>query len=214
MTEAGAPPLDGCLVDVGVSSMQLDVPERGFSFRNQGPLDMRMDPSQGESAADLVSRLPEEELASILWTYGEERNSRRIARAIVADREATPFTTTTQLSSLIGRVVRGRERGKDPATRSFQALRIAVNDELGEIDRFLSGVLSCLKPGGRLVLITFHSLEDRLVKHRLRDLAGKTGKEREVTLLTKHVVTASDEECARNPRSRSAKLRAVEKVTI
>jgi len=214
LTEAGAPPLDGCLVDVGVSSMQLDVPERGFSFRNQGPLDMRMDPSQGESAADLVSRLPEEELASILWTYGEERNSRRIARAIVADREATPFTTTTQLSSLIGRVVRGRERGKDPATRSFQALRIAVNDELGEIDRFLSGVLSCLKPGGRLVLITFHSLEDRLVKHRLRDLAGKTGKEREVTLLTKHVVTASDEECARNPRSRSAKLRAVEKVTI
>lgn len=202
-----APLLDGCLVDLGVSSLQLDQPERGFSFRHSGPLDMRMNPTVGESAAELVARIDEESLATILRDLGEERHAKRIARTIVEARSKQPILTTFDLSALISKVVPNSERGKDPATRSFQALRIAVNDELGEIERFLQNIVPCLKPGARLVMITFHSLEDRLVKYGFRGLKA-TG---ELAILTKHVVVPTREESANNPRSRSAKLRAAER---
>jgi 16S rRNA (cytosine1402-N4)-methyltransferase len=215
LENSGRLPLDGCLVDLGVSSLQLDRAERGFSFRHSGPLDMRMDQSSGETASDFLRRVDEEEIERILRDLGEERFARKIARAIVEARDQENLSTTGALAGLIARVVPRRERNKDPATRSFQALRIALNDELGEIERFLTDAPACLRPGGRLVVISFHSLEDRMVKRRFRALAGRDGDalpEPRLRILTKHVVTASDEECLRNPRARSAKLRAVERV--
>jgi len=209
----GALPIDGCLVDLGVSSLQLDSADRGFSFRRAAPLDMRMDQSQGETAADFLHRVDEAELEAILRDLGEERFARKIAAAIVAERGRTDLTTTNALSQFIARVVPTRERNKDPATRTFQALRIALNDELGELERFLAEAPGCLRPGGRLVVISFHSLEDRIAKRQLRALAAKDAPSGpSLRILTKHVVTASDEERRRNPRSRSAKLRAVERL--
>ena len=210
---AGSATIDGCLIDLGVSSMQLDRSERGFSFRHSGPLDMRMDQSQGETAAEFLRRADENELERILRDLGEERFARKIARTIVEARDSTDLSTTSALSELISRAIGRRERNKDPATRTFQALRIALNDELGELERFLADVSSCLRPGGRLVVISFHSLEDRMVKRRFRALAGRDAATAPcLRILTKHVVTASDEERARNPRSRSAKLRAAERI--
>jgi 16S rRNA (cytosine1402-N4)-methyltransferase len=215
LEQAEALPLDGCIADLGVSSVQLDQPERGFSFRQSGPLDMRMDRSAGETAADLVQRMDEEELARVLHDLGEERFARRIAAAVVQSRERGALTTTGALASLVARSVPRREPGKDPATRVFQALRIAVNDELAELDRFLQEAPGCLRPGGRLVVIAFHSLEDRIVKRRFRALArseeAAPGTPR-FRILTKHVVTASADELAANPRARSAKLRAAERL--
>jgi len=215
LEQADALPLDGCIADLGVSSVQLGQPERGFSFRRTGPLDMRMDQSQGETAADLVQRLDEEELARILQDLGEERFARRIAHAVANARDSGELTTTGALADLVARSVPRREANKDPATRVFQALRIAVNDELGQLDRFLQDAPGCLRPGARLVVIAFHSLEDRVVKRRFRALAAADaavpGAPR-FRILTKHVVTASDSELARNPRARSAKLRAAERL--
>jgi len=209
----GVSQLDGCLVDLGVSSMQLDRADRGFSFRRSGPLDMRMDQSQGETAADFLRRTDEAELERILRDLGEERFARKLARTIVESRDTVDLSTTSALGELVARTIGRRERHKDPATRTFQALRIALNDELGELERFLAEAPTFLRPGGRLVVITFHSLEDRMVKRRFRALAGRDGAEpASVRLLTKHVVTASDEERSRNPRSRSAKLRALERL--
>jgi 16S rRNA (cytosine1402-N4)-methyltransferase len=211
----GAVPVDGFVVDLGVSSPQLDRPERGFSFRNDGPLDMRMDPTAGETAADFLRRVDETELARIIRDYGEERYAGRVARAIVANRHVEPLETTGKLAALVARALPRHEHHKSPATRTFQALRIAVNGELDELERFLDVVADCLRPGGRLCVIAFHSLEDRIVKRRLRALAGRgegaAGPPR-FRLLTKHVVVASDAERARNPRARSAKLRAAERV--
>jgi 16S rRNA (cytosine1402-N4)-methyltransferase len=215
LDQAEALPLDGCIADLGVSSVQLDRPERGFSFRQSGPLDMRMDRSGGETAADLVQRMDEDELARVLHDLGEERFARRIAAALVQSRESGPLTTTGALASLVARSVHSREPGKDPATRVFQALRIAVNDELAELDRFLQDAPGCLRPGGRLVVIAFHSLEDRMVKRRFKALAGgdsATPGTPRFRILTKHVVTASESELATNPRARSAKLRAAERL--
>jgi 16S rRNA (cytosine1402-N4)-methyltransferase len=162
--------VDGIAFDIGVSSPQIDEANRGFSFRMDGPLDMRMDPTTGRSAADLVNTLDEEELADILYHYGEERHSRRIARAIVA---ARPITRTTELRDVIHRVMPPAREGIDPATRSFQALRIAVNDELGELERGLAAAEQVLAPGGRLAVVSFHSLEDRIVKDFLRERSGR-----------------------------------------
>jgi 16S rRNA (cytosine1402-N4)-methyltransferase len=202
--------VDGALADLGVSSMQLDAPGRGFSFQRDEPLDMRMDRSGGETAADLVARATEAELADAIYGYGEERFSRRIARAIVAARREAPIATTGRLASIVRRVVpRGRMR-IDPATRTFQALRIWVNHELEGLDRFLERAARRLRAGGRLVVITFHSLEDRVVKHTLRGLAQGAGAI--VTVLTKKPLVAGDDELARNPRARSAKLRAAERL--
>jgi 16S rRNA (cytosine1402-N4)-methyltransferase len=214
LEQANALPLDGCLADLGVSSVQLDQPERGFSFRRTGPLDMRMDQSQGETAADLIQRVDEEELARILQDLGEERFARKIARAVANARANGELTTTGALASLVARTVPRREN-KDPATRVFQALRIAVNDELGELDRFLQNAPGCLRPGARLVVISFHSLEDRVAKRRFRALAAGDPAAPDAPrfrILTKHVVTASDDELQRNPRARSAKLRAIERL--
>jgi 16S rRNA (cytosine1402-N4)-methyltransferase len=217
--QANALPLDGCLLDLGVSSPQLDRPERGFSFRHSGPLDMRMDPSTGETAAQYLRRVTAQELEAVLRDFGEERYAGRLARAIVEARDREDLSTTSALAALVARSVPTHERHKDPATRTFQALRIAVNDELGQLERFLADAPACLRPGGRLVVIAFHSLEDRMVKRRLKALAssrgpwegGPTG-EPVLRLLTRHVVVATDEERARNPRARSAKLRAAERV--
>ena len=213
LERADALPLDGCLVDLGVSSMQLDRSDRGFSFRHSGPLDMRMDQSQGETAADFLGRADETELEAILRDLGEERFARKIAASIVDVRGSEDLSTTSALARLVARVVPSRERGKDPATRTFQALRIAINDELGEIERLLADIPSCLRPGGRLVVISFHSLEDRIAKRCFRALAGREAPGGpSLRILNKHVVVASDEERGRNPRSRSAKLRAVERL--
>jgi 16S rRNA (cytosine1402-N4)-methyltransferase len=209
----GMMPVDGFLVDLGVSSPQLDRPERGFSFRNDGPLDMRMDPESGETAADLLDRLDEDELARIIREYGEERHAARVAHAIVEARRAGPVDTTSKLAAIVARAVPRHEPGKNPATRTFQALRIAVNEELDEIDRFLTFAADCLRPGGRLCVIAFHSLEDRIVKRRFRTLAGRDGGGPAVLrILTKHVVVATRDERGRNKRSRSAKLRAAERL--
>ena len=202
--------VDGVLADLGVSSMQLDDEARGFSFRTDAALDMRMDRSRGETAADLVRDLSEAELADVIFNFGEERFSRRIARAIVHAREEAPVTTTGRLASLVRSAVprRGYQR-IDPATRTFQALRIRVNRELDGLDRFVHDAAMRLRRGGRLAVITFHSLEDRIVKHTLRRLDREAGV---VRVLTKRPITASDEEVAANPRARSAKLRAAERI--
>ncbi len=213
-------PVDGILLDLGLSSFQLETPERGFAFAHDGPLDMRFDPTQGESAADLLNRRSADEIANLIYEYGEERMSRRIARVIVDNR---PIATTGQLAALVEKAVGGRKGQRiHPATRTFQALRIAVNDELGQLERVLEQALSLLAPGGRLAIISFHSLEDRIVKLWMREQSrdyvpdptniygGRTQKP-SVTVLTKRPLVASDEEMARNPRSRSAKLRIAEK---
>jgi 16S rRNA (cytosine1402-N4)-methyltransferase len=209
----GMTPVDGFLVDLGVSSPQLDRAERGFSFRVDGPLDMRMDPTAGETAADLLRRVDEAELTRIIREQGEERHAARVARAIIEARRAGPVETTGKLAAIVARALPRHEHGKNPATRTFQALRITVNDELGELERFLAVAADCLRPGGRLVVIAFHSLEDRIVKRRLRELAGRGGgSPAQLRLLTKHVVVPGDEERARNPRARSARLRAAERL--
>jgi 16S rRNA (cytosine1402-N4)-methyltransferase len=194
--------VDGILADLGVCSAQLDDSGRGLSFQQDGPLDMRLDPSTGERAADLIRYLPERDLADIFYHYGEERFSRRIARKVVAARDREPLETTGQLAALVRRCVpRSRGHAIDPATRVFQALRIAVNDELKALERFLENLPECLKPGGTVAVISFHSLEDRLVKRAFRD------KDR-FEELTRKPVQASAEEIRNNPRVRSAKLRA------
>ena len=197
---------DGILLDLGVSSLQLDSTERGFSFRLDGPLDMRMDQSEGPTAADLVNRLPEEELANLIYRLGEERASRPIARAIVAARQKRHLQTTGELAEVVRRAAgRSRRAGLDPATCTFQALRIAVNDELDDLEGALRSLARCLAPGGRLVVIAFHSLEDRPVKQTFRSLAQGEG----FALLTKKAVRPSETETRDNPRARSARLRAL-----
>jgi len=198
--------LDGLLADFGVSSLQLDGAHRGFSFRTDGPLDMRMDTRSGKTAEQVVNEAGEEELANLIYEFGEERRSRRIARAIV---RARPISTTAHLAQVISAVAHTVKGEKiHPATRTFQAIRIRVNDELGEIQSLLKSAGSLLKPRGRVVLISFHSLEDRLVKDAFRD----AGRDKVMTMLTKKPVIPMEQEQMRNPRSRSAKLRAAEKV--
>ena len=222
----GVTALDGVVLDLGVSSFQLDDPARGFSFRADGPLDMRMG-SSGPTAADLVNTLPEADLADLLYRYGEERRSRAIARRIVAARRDAPITTTAALARLIRAVVRPDASGIDPATRSFQALRIEVNDELGEVERGLRQAAELLRPGGRLVVVTFHSLEDRIVKQFMAERAGRApGVSRHhpggllteapvrFRLLTGRPVRPGAAERAANPRAGSAKLRAMEKLAM
>jgi 16S rRNA (cytosine1402-N4)-methyltransferase len=213
--------LDGVLLDLGVSSPQLDEAARGFSFMADAPLDMRMDTTQGESAADFLAHANEREIADVLWQYGEERFSRRIARAIVERRAESPIARTGELAALIERVVGRREPGKHPATRSFQALRIRVNGELDALQRGLDAALARLKPGGRLAVISFHSLEDRAVKHFIRDHAGRVqGSRRGPPVAAKPAELApvgkarfpSGAELAANPRARSAVLRVAEKL--
>ena len=201
----------GAVADLGVSSMQLDAEGRGFSFRRDEPLDMRMDRSQGPTAADLIAQVDEEPLANLIFQHGEERFSRRIARAIVEARRAAPITTTGQLAQIVRRAVpaRGYQR-IDPATRTFQAVRIWVNRELEALDRFLADACARLVAGGRLTVITFHSLEDRIVKHAFRAMAqaGRLA----LRILTKRPLVPGEAEVERNPRSRSAKLRAIERL--
>ena len=227
-----AAPLDGIALDLGVSSMQLDVPERGFSFRADGPLDMRMEGPAAEgrpSAAEVVNSLPEGELADIIFNYGEERRARQVARAIVAARTDKPLTRTGELAELVRAVVkqpRGAKGAKaiDPATRTFQALRIHVNDELGELQRGLQAAEDLLGPGGRLAVVTFHSLEDRIAKQFLRERSGQeaagsrhapptreAGKAATFALLFRGTRRPDEAECRANPRARSAQLRAAER---
>jgi len=214
LTDLEAVPMDGFLVDLGVSSPQLDRPERGFSFRQSGPLDMRMDQTQGETAGDLLRRVGEQELAAIIRDFGEERYAGRIARAIVEARDRGELDSTGALGAIVARAMPRHEWSKSPATRTFQALRIAVNQELVELEQLLGQLTDCLRPGGRICVIAFHSLEDRIVKRRLRELAGRGGAAApaRLRLLNKHVVVAGPEERERNPRARSAKLRAAERV--
>jgi len=201
----GGEEADGILLDLGVSSLQLDRPERGFSFRHDGPLDMRLDQGEGPTAADLVNRLPEDELANLIYRFGEERASRRIARAVVAARRRKHLSTTGELADVVRGAARGGRPGLDPATRTFQALRIAVNGELDGLERALESLAACLAPGGRLAVIAFHSLEDRPVKQTLRSLGAREG----FALVTKKAVRPGVEEVRRNPRARSARLRAL-----
>lgn len=203
--------VSGVLADFGVSSMQLDGEGRGFSFKRDEPLDMRMDRSRGETAAEMLERVDESELADIIYRFGEERRSRQVAYGIVMARQQAPITTTGRLAEIVRRGVRARGWQRiDPATRTFQALRIWVNGELDGLESFIGTAASRLEAGGRLAVISFHSLEDRIAKHTLRDLAR--GDEAVIKVLTKHPVTASDTEAEANPRSRSAKLRAAVRV--
>ena len=214
-------PLDGVVLDIGVSSMQIDQAERGFSFRFDGPLDMRMS-GAGQSAADIVNEAEEGLLANIFYHYGEERRSRAVARAVVEARRKAPITTTKQLADLVAGIVRGEPGGAHPATRVFQALRIAVNDELGELVRALHAAEAVLKPGGRLVVVTFHSLEDRIVKQFFAERSGRmpagsrhapavAAAQPTFKLVSKGSVGPSEAEMRANPRARSAKLRAAER---
>ena len=221
VADAGRP-LDGVLLDLGVSSPQLDDPARGFSFMREGPLDMRMDPTSGESAAAWLARADEADIANVLYRYGEERRSRAIARRICAQRSERPLTTTTELAALIESVLGRGIPGKHPATRSFQAIRIHVNQELAALEAVLDQALRCLAPGGRLVVISFHSLEDRLVKLFMRDASGRRPQPRGLPLPPQPVLMkplgkarqAADAEVAGNARARSAVLRAAEKVAV
>ena len=217
----------GILVDLGVSSLQFDSPERGFSFRFDAPLDMRMDPTTGPTAADLLQHLPESEIARIIFEFGEERHSRRIARRIVERREqGQPVMTTAELAELVRLAVGGGRKRQQihPATRTFQALRIAVNNELDGLGEFVETAVDLLAPEGRFVAISFHSLEDRIVKRELRRLSGhcecpprlpvcSCGARKAVEILTRRPVTATDREVDENPRARSAKLRAARKIS-
>ncbi|CAH2032242.1 16S rRNA m(4)C1402 methyltransferase [Trichlorobacter ammonificans] len=225
LRQAGIGAIDGFLLDLGVSSHQLDSPERGFSFRTNGPLDMRMDPAAGESAAELVNRASEQELERIIRDYGEERWARKIATRIVAARSERAFTSTLELAELVERTIprRFHEERIHPATRTFQALRMAVNSELEQVRQGVVAGIELLAPGGRLVVISFHSLEDRIVKQLFREAAtgcvcpprfphctcGRTPRGR---LITGKPVIAGTEERSENPRARSAKLRALEKL--
>lgn len=206
--EADFTGVDGVLLDLGLSSDQLADRARGFSFAGAAPLDMRFDPTRGASAADLVNTLEERELADLIYRYGDERRSRQIARRIVEVRARAPITRTSELASLLAAVVHGRPGGISPATRTFQALRIAVNEELASLEAALPATLDLLRPGGRLAVISFHSLEDRIVKDAFRD-GARDGVYR---VLTKKPAVAGEEEVDRNPRSRSAKLRAAERL--
>jgi 16S rRNA (cytosine1402-N4)-methyltransferase len=218
----GITAVDGVVLDLGVSSMQLDTAERGFSFRLDGPLDMRME-AQGPSAADVVAAASERTLADIIFTLGEERHSRAVARAIVRSRGDAPIRTTGQLADIVARVVHTRAGDIHPATRTFQALRLFVNDELGELARGLLAAERMLKPGGRLVVVSFHSLEDRIVKTFLAARAGTRAGSRHLpevaarpasfTILTKRPIGPDEAEVANNPRARSAKLRAGERTS-
>lgn len=213
-------PVDGILFDLGLSSLQLADPKRGFSFQAEGPLDMRFDPTQDLTAADLVNNLSMNDLAELLYQYGEERESHRIARAIV---QARPIRSTRQLAEVVARAIGGRRGRTHPATRTFQALRIAVNDELGQLEAALPQAVALLRPGGRLAVITFHSLEDRIVKAFMRResrdcicppglpvcVCGHTASLR---LITRKPITPSAEKVQTNPRSRSAKLRVAERM--
>ena len=207
--------IDGALADLGVSSLQLDAPGRGFSFQRDEPLDMRMDQSSGDRAADLLARATERELADAIFQYGEERYSRRIARALVAARQNAPVSTTGRLASIVRRAIPRRGFMRiDPATRTFQALRIWLNRELEGLDHFVAAIANRLRIGARLAVITFHSLEDRIIKHTFRDLARDVPKTQPVAvrILTKKPITPGNDELERNPRARSAKLRVAEKV--
>jgi 16S rRNA (cytosine1402-N4)-methyltransferase len=213
LQRAGCPQVDGVLLDLGVSSRQLDDPKRGFSFQSDGPLDMRMDQSSGQTAADLVNRLPEGELADLIYHYGEERYSRRIARAIVQTRGLRPLQRTQELVDVIkGAVPAAYRHGRlHCATRTFQALRIAVNREIETLEPALRRAVDVLRPGGRLAVISFHSLEDRIVKQTFRSLAQ--GDDPRLVLLTKKPQVPTEEECRSNPRARSAKLRVAERLS-
>ncbi|WP_018232394.1 16S rRNA (cytosine(1402)-N(4))-methyltransferase RsmH [Thioalkalivibrio thiocyanodenitrificans] len=214
--------LDGVLLDLGVSSPQLDDPARGFSFQSDGPLDMRMDPDSGESAAAWLARAPEDDIARVLKDYGEERFARRIARRIVEARSDTPIERTGQLADLVAAAVPTRERHKHPATRTFQAIRIHVNDELDMLRRCLASIPALLAPGGRLAVISFHSLEDRLVKRFMREqvegerlprrLPVRESRRGQTLRLVGRAVRAGEAEVAGNPRARSAVLRVAERL--
>ncbi len=203
LRDVGVPAVDGVLLDLGVSSMQLDEGERGFAFRHDGPLDMRMS-GGGPSAADLLRETTVPELAAWLHRYGEERHSRRLAHAIVAARDEAPIETTGRLVEVIGRAYPPGPRRDHPARRTFQALRLVVNDELGALERGLQAGLDALLPGGRIVVLAYHSLEDRVVKHVLRDRS-------DITVVTKRPLEPTEAEVAANPRARSAKLRTAVK---
>jgi 16S rRNA (cytosine1402-N4)-methyltransferase len=226
LDRAGVTALDGVVLDLGVSSFQIDDPGRGFSFRHDGPLDMRMG-KYGTSAADLVNTLPERALADLLYELGEERASRRIAHAIVAARQEAPIETTGRLAEVIRSVLPPDRSGNHPATRSFQALRIKVNDELGQIEAALTQAVGLLSPGGRLVVVAFHSLEDRIVKRFMTLAAGRTGSPSrhdpagllarntpDFRLVTARALRPGGRETAQNPRARSARLRALERLAI
>ena len=224
LAEEGIASVDGVVMDIGVSSMQLDQPGRGFAFSADGPLDMRMEKS-GPSAADLVNTLPEAELADILFHLGEERFARRIAKAIVERRTEQPFATTGDLAALVRSKVPRDPSGIDGATRSFQALRLAVNDELGEVERGMDAAARLLAPGGRLVVVAFHSLEDRIAKRFMAGAAGRAGGASRhdpgaltaraaprFRLITPRALRPGEAETAANPRARSARLRALERL--
>src|SRR5436190_11756297 len=214
--------VSGLLADFGVSSMQLDADGRGFSFRRDEPLDMRMDRTSGETAAEMIDRVDEKTLADVIYQFGEERRSRQVARAIVTARHQAPIETTARLAEIVRRAVAARGWQRiDPATRTFQALRIWVNGELDGLDSFIGSAAQRLQTGGRMALIAFHSLEDRVVKHTLRALSGRAPRSVDdsapaqqvlVKVLTKHPVIASEAEAAANPRARSAKLRGAVRV--
>ncbi len=228
LAKLGEPEAQGILVDLGVSSLQFDSPERGFSFRWDAPLDMRMNPAgEVETAAQLLERLPEAEIARVIFEYGEERRSRRIAKWIVEKRaQGTPIATTKELADLVQRAV-GHSKGKGihPATRTFQALRIAVNRELEGLDQYVGTAIDLLQPDGRFVAISFHSLEDRIIKQELRRLSGycqcpprvpvcSCGARKVIEILTKRPVVPDNKEVEENPRARSAKLRACRKLSL
>jgi 16S rRNA (cytosine1402-N4)-methyltransferase len=214
--EQGFAQIDGLVLDLGVSSHQIDTPERGFSFAAAAPLDMRLDPTSGPTAADLVNDMPESELADLIFRYGEERGSRRIARLIAEARRKQPIETTLELAELVTRALGGRHGKIHPATRTFQALRIAVNRELESLEAALPQAVELLAAGGRMAIISFHSLEDRIVKLFFRAESGYGGSEQPARLqiITKKPIEASEQEARSNPRSRSAKLRVAEKLRM
>ena len=224
LNNLGIPPIDGILVDMGVSSYQLLSPERGFSLQSDVMLDMRMDRSRKWTAADIVNNTPEDDLADLIYRYGDEKLSRRIAAAVVRERAKSPITRCSQLSAIISRAIRGRGRQAiHPATRTFQALRIAVNEELDGLEEFFVEATNFLKPGGRIVTIAFHSLEDRIVKRTFRKLAGqctceapkelcRCPRQAKGRLVHSRPITPKRDELASNPRARSARLRALERI--
>jgi 16S rRNA (cytosine1402-N4)-methyltransferase len=222
LNKLGWPQVNGIVLDLGVSSMQVDQAERGFSFAKEGPLDMRFGPSQSKTAADLVNHWSEADLADLIWRYGEDRNSRRIARAIVSNR---PHTTTTGLAQVIEKAIGHSRERIHPATRTFQALRIAVNDELQAVSQILPAAIECLLPGGRLAIIAFHSLEDRLVKQYFHQESRDCicppeqpvctcGHRASIREINRHPAIPTEGEIASNPRARSARLRVVEKLDL